>query len=158
MGKVVVTADKNGNVIGVSENNPEYGYVRVEQTGSFINDQGWLRISRRSALIKGTVKDLVETGFSEGQEMGGKLVVKETLTPFNPENPDRDLKIAGDTGVVCRLDDQPIYRQTFYTMNESMQDQLIAHTNTEEIREVQAAQRSIISLKMRPQMTSVAEL
>ena len=74
MSKVVVTADKTGNIIGVSENNPEYGYVRVEQSGSFINDQGWLRVSRRSALIKGLVKDLVETGFTEGQELEGKIV------------------------------------------------------------------------------------
>ena len=149
MGKVVVTADKNGNIVGISENNPEYGYVRVEQTGSFINDQGWLRISRRSALIKGLVKDLVETRFTEGQQLPGRIVVIEALEPFNTENPDRDLKIAGDTGVVCRIDDQPIYRQSFYTTNEDMQDQLINHTNREEIREVQAAQRSISSLSMR---------
>lgn len=157
MGKVVVTADKNRNVIGVSENNPEYGYVRVEQTGSFINDQGWLRISRRSALIKGLVKDLVETGFAEGQELDGKIVVIESLTPFNSENPDRDLKIAGETGVVCRTDDQPIYRQTFYTTNANSQDQLIMHTNTEEIREVQAAQRAMNSLHINKRSV-VAEL
>lgn len=149
MGKVVVTADKNGNVVGVSENNPEYGYVRVEQTGSFINDEGWLRISRRSALIKGLVKDLVETGFTEGQEMEGKIVVAESLTPFNSDNPERDLKIAGDTGIVCRIDDQPIYRQTFYTINPDAQDHFIMHTNREEIREVQAAQRAVSSLKLR---------
>jgi hypothetical protein len=149
MGKVLVAADKNGNVIGVSENNPEYGYVRVEQSGSFINDQGWLRISRRSALIKGLVKDLVETGFTEGQELDGKIVVVESLTPFNPENPDRDLKIAGDTGVICRIDDQPIYRQSFYTTNQNTQDQLIMHTNAEEIREVQAAQRAMSSLSIK---------
>lgn len=157
MGKVLVTADKNGNVIGVSENNPEYGYVRVEQTGSFINDQGWLRISRRSALIKGLVKDLVETGFTEGQELDGKIVVVESLTPFNSENPDRDLKIAGETGVVCRIDDQPIYRQTFYTTNSNNQDQLIMHTNTDEIREVQAAQRAMSTLQMKGKSV-VAEL
>lgn len=158
MGKVVVTADKNGNVIGVSENNPEYGYVRVEQTGSFINDQGWLRISRRSALIKGLVKDLVETGFTAGQELEGKIVVVESLNPFNPENPDRDLKIAGETGVVCRLDDQPIYRQTFYTTNPANQDQFVTHTNTEEIREVQAAQRAMSSLSIKANRSTVAEL
>lgn len=157
MGKVLVTADKNGNVIGVSENNPEYGYVRVEQTGSFINDQGWLRISRRSALIKGLVKDLVETGFSEGQELEGKIVVVESLTPFNPENPDRDLKIAGDSGVICRMDDQPIYRQSFYTTNPNNQDQLIMHTNAEEIREVQAAQRAMNGLAMKTK-TALADL
>lgn len=149
MGKVVVTADQNSNVIGVSENNPEYGYVRVEQTGSFINDQGWLRISRRSALIKGLVKDLVETGFSAGQEIPGKIVVIESLTPFNSENPERDLKIAGDTGVICRYDDQPIYRQSFYTSNMSANDQFIVHTNSQEIKEVQAAQRSISALTLK---------
>lgn len=146
MGKVVVSADKNGNIIGVSENNPDYGYVRVEQHGSFINDQGWLRVSRRSALIKGLVKDLSEAGFSEGQELPGKIVVIESLTPFNMDNPERDLKIAGETGVVCRYDDQPIYRQSFYTMNDASQDQLVMHTNKQEIREVQAAQKSISSL------------
>lgn len=151
MGKVVVTADQNGNVIGVSENNPEYGYVRVEQTGSFINDQGWLRISRRSALIKGLVKDLVETGFSAGQEIPGKIVVIESLTPFNSENPERDLKIAGDTGVICRYDDQPIYRQSFYTSNMDANDQFIVHTNSQEIKEVQAAQRSISALTLKPE-------
>jgi hypothetical protein len=149
MGKVVVSADQNGNVIGVSENNPEYGYVRVEQTGSFINDQGWLRISRRSALIKGLVKDLVETGFSAGQEIAGKIVVIESLTPFNSENPERDLKIAGDTGVICRYDDQPIYRQSFYTSNMNANDQFIVHTNSQEIKEVQAAQRSISALTLK---------
>lgn len=159
MGKVVVTADKNGNVIGVSENNPDYGYVRVEQTGSFINDQGWLRVSKRSALIKGLVKDLMETGFTEGQELDGKVIVVESLIPFNPENPDRDLKIAGETGVVCRIDDQPIYRQSFYTTNNNLQDELIMHTNSEEIREVQAAQRAVSSLKIkRAQTEEPAEL
>jgi hypothetical protein len=159
MGKVVVTADKNGNVIGVSENNPDYGYVRVEQTGSFINDQGWLRVSKRSALIKGLVKDLMETGFTEGQELDGKVIVVESLNPFNPENPDKDLKIAGETGVVCRIDDQPIYRQSFYTTNNNLQDELIMHTNSEEIREVQAAQRAVSSLKIkRAQTGEPAEL
>ena len=147
MSKVVVTADINGNVIGVSKNNPEYGYVRVEQTAIQINEQGWLRNVKRSALIKGLVKDLVEAGFRAGKEMPGKIVINESLNPFNPENPDRDLKIAGDTGVVCRIDDQPIYRQAFYTTNVDAQDQLIMHTNTEEIREVQSAQRAVSALK-----------
>lgn len=149
MGKVVVTADANGNVIGVSKNNPEYGYVRVEQTATQINDQGWLRTSKRSALIKGLVKDLVEAGLRAGKELSGKIVIQESLEPFNAQNPDRDLKVAGDTGVICRIDDQPIYRQAFYTTNDSAQDQLIMHTNVEEIREVQAAQRAMSAMSFR---------
>lgn len=146
--KVSIAADKQGNIIGVSEKNPEYGYVRVEQMVKTINNEGWLRVSKRSALIKGKVQDLIDCNYKLGEQLPGKIVVVESLTPFNAENPDRDLKIAGDTGVICRIDDQPIYRQTFYTPNENAQDELITHTNTDEIREVQSAQRSISSLKM----------
>jgi hypothetical protein len=46
-----------------------------------------------------------------------------------------DLKYAGKTGVVCRFFDEPIYRQSFYTENVNEQDELIQHTNTDEIRE-----------------------
>ena len=145
--KVRVTADINGNVIGVSQNSPEYGYVRVEQSVTQISEAGWLKPVKRSALIKGKVEDLAQAGFVEGHELSGKIIVKESLTPFNPENPDRDLKIAGQTGVVCRIDDQPIYRQTFYTSNQEAYDELITHDNTSEIREVQVAQKEISSLK-----------
>ena len=145
--KVRVTADINGNVIGVSQNNPEYGYVRVEQSVTQISEAGWLKPVKRSAVIKGKVEDLAQAGFIDGFELSGKIIVKESLTPFNPENPDKDLKIAGQTGVVCRIDDQPIYRQTFYTSNQEAYDELITHDNTSEIREVQVAQREIVSLK-----------
>lgn len=149
--KVRVTADKNGNVIGVSTNNPEYGFIRVEQTATQINDQGWLRNVKRSALIKGKVEDLVACNYKDGTEIPGKIVVVESLSPFNPVNPDRDLKIAGDTGVICRIDDQPIYRQTFYTSNLNAFDELITHNNTDEIKEVQAAQRSISKISLTKQ-------
>jgi hypothetical protein len=144
--KVRVTADENGNVIGVFKNNPEYGYIRVEHATPVISDTGWLRVSKRSSFIKGKVEQLQECNYTEGQELSGKIVVIESLTPFNMDNPDRDLKIAGDTGVICRIDDQPIYRQAFYTTNMSATDELIYHNNTDEIREVQAAQKAMTSL------------
>lgn len=155
---VTVAADSNGNVIGVSQNNPEYGYVRVTQTIKHINDEGWLRNSKRSALIKGKVEDLVDAQFTQGEELPGKIIVVESLVPFNELNPERDLKIAGDTGVICRVDDQPIYRQTFYTTNESAQDQILMHTNKDEIKEVQQAQRALSSLNVKSRSTVVAEL
>ena len=145
--KVRVTADTNGNVIGVSQNNPEYGYVRVEQSVTQISEDGWLKPVKRSALIKGKVEDLAQAGFVEGHELSGKIIVKESLTPFNPENPDKDLKVAGATGVICRIDDQPIYRQTFFTSNQEAYDELITHDNTTEIREVQLAQKEMTSIK-----------
>jgi len=146
MNKVAVAADKNGNVIGISPNNPEYGWIRVEQNARVINDRGWLRNAKRSALIKGKVEDLVASNYKDGEEITGKIIVVESHEPFNPENPDRDIKIAGDTGVICRVDDQAIYRQTFFTPNVNAQDELIMHTNADEIKEVQSAQRAIGSL------------
>lgn len=144
--KVRVVSDDNGNVINVSEKSPEYGYVRVEQNASTISTNGWLRLTKRSSLIKGKVEDLVKAGFKDGSALPGKLVVVESFEPFDTNNPERDLKFAGVTGVVCRVDDQPIYRQTVYTTNPDAQDQLIMHNNAEEIREVQAASRAMSSL------------
>jgi hypothetical protein len=140
-GKVMVVSDDQGNVIGVSKNNPEYGYVRLKQVVTQISETGWIKPVVRHCIIKGKVNDLVTCNFTANQSLPGKIVVKESLTSFNSENPDKDLKIAGLTGVICRVDDQPIYRQTFYTQNENAFDEFIMHTNTEEIREVQNAQR-----------------
>lgn len=149
--KVTVTADANGSIITVSQNNPEYGYVRVEQNVTQIDQRGWLKTTKRSTLIKGTVADLASAGFKNGSQLPGKIIVVEALEPFNQENPERDLKIAGDSGIVCRIDDQPIYRQTFYTPDENAADQLIMHNNTDEIREVMEATRAL-NLLRKPQV------
>jgi len=145
-GRVVVKADEQGNVIGLSKNNPEYGYVKVQQFSVQINEEGWLRPVLRTALIKGKVEDLVATNFKAEQVLSGKIVVKESLEPFNSENPDKNFKIAGSTGIICRYNDQPIYRQTFYTQNESAIDEFIMHTNSDEIRDVMQAQKELSSL------------
>ena len=143
--KVTVTGDEYGNVIHVSEDKPEYGYIRVEQVVNVVSETGWFKPTKRSALIKGLVEDLKQGGFYKNQELPGKIIVKESLTPFNSENPDKNLKIAGDTGIICRVDDQPIYRDTFYTTNLDAADQLIMHDDDcrEEIRQVGAATRAL---------------
>lgn len=146
MSKVTVTADKNGNIVKISENNPEFGFIRVEQIATQIAN-GWLRKVKRSAIINGNVNDLLDASFKDGQELAGKIVIVESFNPFNPENPDRDLKIAGDTGIICRVDDQPIYRQSVYTVNDQAQDEFIMHDNTEEIKEVVTIQKSLVKAK-----------
>ena len=46
-GKVTIEPDKSGNVIRVSTNNPEYGYVRVTQESVAFTATGWVKnISR----------------------------------------------------------------------------------------------------------------
>jgi len=143
MSKVLVVADKNGNIIGQSTNNPEYGYIRVQQHTVQISDQGWLKTVKRSAILKGKMEDLLSAEYKEGTQLPGKIVVIEALEPFNPTNPDKDLKIAGDTGIICRVEDQPIYRNSFYTSNPNAFDELITHTNTNEIKDVMEAKKAM---------------
>ena len=157
MSTVTVTADATGNVIGISQNNPEYGYIRVEQIATQINDEGLLKTVKRSALIKGKVQDLIDTKYEADTEIPGKIVVRESLTTFNSENPDRDLKVAGSTGVICRIGDQPIYRQTFFTTNLNAQDEFIMHDNKDEIKEVQEAQREISILSPLKKMKKTSQ-
>ena len=143
---VNVIGDEMGNVITPSSNNDEYGYVRVEQKAATINTEGWVKVSKRSAIIKGKIEDLKQFGFQKDKTIPGKIIVKESFVPFNSISPERDLKYAGDTGVVCRVDDQPIYRQSFFTTDLNQHDDLISHNNSDEIREAQVTSRSMSSL------------
>jgi len=142
MEKVKVLADKHKNIISISKN-PEYGFINVEQTVTQITETGWLRRVRRTAIINGKIEDLKAANFHEGMEILGKIVVVESLTPFDYENPDKNLKIAGDSGIICRYEDQPIYRDMFFTTNQNSFDEFIQHTNTDEIKEVIKAQKEL---------------
>jgi hypothetical protein len=138
--KVIVVADEaTGSVINVSENNSEFGYVRVSQTRTMIDDNGFLKRRIVSALIPGKIEDLQATGFHAGQVLNGRVIIQEALLPFNQKNPERDLKIAGDTGILCTLGGLPIYRRTVFSFNEGLQDDLIKHDNVQELRAAYAA-------------------
>jgi len=134
MKKVTISADKSGQAIVPSKENPDYGYVRVEQTRSIVDDNGWLKNKTIAALILGTVSELQKAGYQAGQELAGKVIVREQTTPFNKKNPEKDFKIAGDTGITCMVEDKPIYRKAFYSQDEEVKDVLIAHTNGEAIK------------------------
>jgi hypothetical protein len=132
--KVKVTADELGNVVVISKNNPEWGHIRLEQVRATIDDNGFVRKRTISALVHGTVEDLKSFSWYKNQEVSGKIVFKESLEPFNLNNPEKDYKIAGKTGIVCCQDGQPVYRKTFYTLNSSAEDVAVAHNNTEDIK------------------------
>lgn len=132
---VIVTADVTGAVVGISPNSSEYGYIRVQQVSRVIRKGGWFNFIKKSALLKGTLEDLKAANFKEGDVLPGKIVIKESLIPFFAEDPDKHLKRAGEGGIVCTLDDQPIYRDSIYTTNEDDEDELIEHTNGDIIRE-----------------------
>ena len=147
--KVYVVGDPTTKaVITQSKNNPEYGYVKVVQTKQLVDVNGFLRRIQVPALIHGYVGELKVSGYYEGQELIGKVVIKESLTPFNTKKPESDLKIAGTTGVVCKVNSQPIYRKTIYTDIPTVKEELIAHDNVDEIRgALRAQQNATASIK-----------
>ena len=69
------------------------------------------------------------------------MIIREQITAFDNNNPDRDLKMAGETGIICKAVDTetgevvPIYRKTFFDPTMKMTDTLVPHINSDEIRE-----------------------
>ena len=131
---VIVTANEAGQVVNVSEKNPDFGYIRVEQMKPVFDLNGWARIRKVSALIPGSVEDLKSFGWAPGMQLPGKIVTIESLEAFNQQDPSKDYKIAGETGIVCCQDGQPIYRRSFYTEDLTRGDVSIPHNNTEDIK------------------------
>jgi len=128
--KVKVVETANNQVINVNANNPEFGYVRVGQTIPTFNEEGWLSTENRYFLLKGKINELQASGLSAGMELNGKLVRQESLEPFNDYS---QPKVAGSSGVICKVEGQPIYSRIVYDRSGTMQDTLIAHDNKEEI-------------------------
>jgi hypothetical protein len=141
MNKVKIVADEFGNVIRVSQNNPDYGFVRVEQDAIEVSN-GWVRRKVRSSIVPGLVADLKMIGWKANQELEGKITVKEGLDPIMESNPEFGIKRAGENGPVCLFEDQAIYRRTYYTLDLTDVDNFIQHTNVAQIKEANAERNS----------------
>jgi hypothetical protein len=136
--KVEIIADELGNKIRVSKNDPTYAHVRLQQTRTMFGTNGWVKKSVVSTLLHGKTEELFELKLNDLNELNGKIIIREQLTPFNEQDPERDYKIAGDTGVICCVDGQPIYRKTFFVPDTNAEDELIAHDNGDAIRQANA--------------------
>ena len=133
--KVTVVADPVTGAVINKSNNPDYGYVKLAQSKTVIDDNGFLRKTVLTALIQAPIGILQEMNYYAGQQLEGSIVIKESMTPFNKKDPSRDLKIAGKTGIVCTVNGEPIYRKTVYSQAANAVDVTIQHDNVEELRE-----------------------
>lgn len=135
MSKVKVCAFE-GKVVVPNANNPEYGSIRVEQNVTSFNG-GFMETKKRSAFLNGKTEELkawaASNGITEGSLIDGHIAIKESLEPIISERPDFGYKLAGDTGVVCKVDGQPIYRQSIFSQTEQ-DDTLLEHDNGDEIK------------------------
>ena len=145
--KVKVLKNEDGSVLNISENNPEYGWVLLQQVRTVVDDNGFLRRKPVSAILPGHIDDMKAMNFYGEQEMPGKILIKESLIPFNAKNPERDLKIAGETGIVCTVGGQPIYRRATYSTASNAQDTLVKHDNVEQLRSAYAQTSNSAALK-----------
>ena len=140
---VKIVADATtGAVVRVSETNPEFSSVRLEQVRTVIGNNNFIERKVVSTLLQGATADLTAMGFYAGQELPGTIVIEESMTPFNKKTPERDLKVAGETGIVCTLGGQPIYRRAVYSTASNAQDILIKHDNVEQLRSAYAQANS----------------
>lgn len=150
--KVCVADAATKSVIVVSQNNPEFGYVRLEQVRTVIDEKTqFLKRKVLSTLIHGEVETLKECGYFAGQSLPGNILIQESFIPFNSKAPERDLKIAGSTGIVCVGRDsdgnvKPIYRRTMYSP-ASTADVTIDHINKEEIKAAYGLETSNKAIK-----------
>lgn len=145
-GKTIVLGNDTGGVIHTSKND-EYGYIRVEQERSLFDSKGFLRRKSISALIPGTIVDLTKAGFYKGQILPGKIIIVEQTEPFNKTRPDLDLKVAGQTGIICMKDGKKIYRKHFYTVFTDAEDEMIMHSNGEDISEAYLAEKKTTAIQ-----------
>jgi hypothetical protein len=148
--KVNIVADDMGNIIRQSSNNAEFGHIRLEQQRVVFGNSGWVKSTNRSTLLHGKMDDLQNLQLSVNTPLTGKIIVKESLTPFSNNDPDRDLKIAGETGIICAIDGEPIYRKTFFVADATAEDVLLAHTNGEAIREANGTNSNAVKTTVTP--------
>ena len=132
--EVTIVPNKMGAKIRVSVNNAEYAHVLLKQEKTIISSTGWVKPSVVHALLHGKLEDIQSIGIAELSTLPGQIVVKESLGAFDSKNPEQDYKYAGKTGVVCCKHGEPIYRKCFYDPTMLEIDELVSHTNGDDIR------------------------
>lgn len=142
MNNLVTVRKENGATVRVS-NNPEYGFIVLEQIASELKG-GWISDKTLTTIIQGKTSVLESMDLSK--PLIGKIVVLESIKPFNDKQPERDLKYAGDTGIVCMDGDNPIYRKTEFTYDINKHSEFIKHTNGAEIRSANSTNQAVESL------------
>ena len=132
--EVTIVPNKMGAKIRVSANNAEYAHVLLRQSKTIISTTGWVKQSTVHALLHGKLEDIQNVGIADTDTLPGQIVVKESTSAFNAKNPEQDYKYAGDTGIVCCKHGEPIYRKCFYDPTMVETDELVSHTNGDDIR------------------------
>ena len=137
-----------GAFINVYSSNAEFGYIVLE-SNSISTVGGWIRESKRTSLIRGTVQLLEKyVSLSTGGSLPGRIAVREYLEDAIPQDiAQKELrddvsleealapyfKRAGQDGVILTKDGKRIVRFTEYDPSGTVQDVTISHDNVAEV-------------------------
>jgi len=129
----VVAHPETGAVITVSKNNSQYGTIRLDSENVSL-EGGFMNKSKRTAFIRGKVEDLQSLGYKAGQTLGGKIMKKESFSPFyEGQKP----KVNPSNGEIILTNGEETFLDYTYTSNANALDIWVGSTN--KVEEVQSA-------------------
>jgi hypothetical protein len=143
---VNIKANAKGVFVNVYSTNNEFGYIVLETVATSF-EKGWIRDSKRTCLIRGTVKSLEEL-VAATKSLPGRIAVREYLEDEIPADIAkanlRDdvsfeeaiapyLKRAGQDGVNLTKGGKRIVRFTEYDGAGITQDIIVSHDNIAEV-------------------------
>lgn len=134
--KVTVTKNqKTGKVFtqnaNVSEKDgKQYGYYIVSGISTSF-ENGFMKASKRSALIATEEETFKMVGYSEGQELTGKIWRKESLVEFLGS---REV-VNPQTGEIVTRNGKVLYRRDIFTTDLTKQDELVTINSIVEVKE-----------------------
>lgn len=155
MSKVVIVPAESGALVRSYTNNPEFGYIVLESVEFTVGTTGWVRESKRSALLRAKVSIL--TRFATVKELPGRINLQEYLEDSIPSDVAKihlrnDLpfeeaiatfiKRAGKGGPALTRNGKRILFFQTYDPTGQMTDVTIAHDNGEEVSAVKQAMGS----------------
>jgi len=121
-----------------------WGFVQLFQMSSNYDwKQGAMFDNNRWAILRASAASL-EAKFKPGQNIGGNILIVDTLVAPNPANLAQDLRYTrreiydmvaqGNTSAVpCKVADKPVYRVRRWEPTGTEKDSTIEHTNQAEI-------------------------
>lgn len=152
---VAIKANDKGAFVNIYDSNKEFGYIVLE-SNSISTAGGWVRETKRSCLIRGTVATLEKLiAQAPGKQLPGRIAIREFLEDAIPQDiAARELsddvsleealanyfKKAGKDGVILTKDGMRIVRFSEYDSSGTIQDSIISHDNVAEVNASKAAQ------------------
>jgi hypothetical protein len=127
MRTIVKAHTTTGLVVTPSTNSPEYGTIRVEQV-AFSVTNGFTNKSTRSAFIKGKLSDFADMGLKKDGlfPIEGRILIKES---FEPMYEGQKAKLNPSSGEEIKIDGRLVYRDSYFTSDESLSDVLITESS-----------------------------